>query len=87
MALSAHNGGVPVRGSAKLGLASALLLVSIFVPPYANWREPINFPPLVCPAFLAYLPRSRETDGGWPSLASLLSVSCFAFISQPTRSE
>lgn len=28
--------------SAKLGVASALLLGSIFIPPFSNWREPIS---------------------------------------------
>jgi ABC-type dipeptide/oligopeptide/nickel transport system permease subunit len=29
--------------SAKLGIASVLLLGSVFVPPFPNWREPISF--------------------------------------------
>lgn len=29
--------------STKTGIASAALLLSIFVPPYAEWRAPINF--------------------------------------------
>ena len=29
--------------SEKLGTASALLLGSVFVPPFSNWREPVNF--------------------------------------------
>jgi hypothetical protein len=29
--------------SAKLGIASVLLLGSVFVPPFPTWREPISF--------------------------------------------
>jgi hypothetical protein len=29
--------------SRKLGIASAVLLGSIFLPPFANWRQPISF--------------------------------------------
>ncbi len=29
--------------SGKLGTVSAVLLGSIFVPPFANWRQPISF--------------------------------------------
>ncbi|HXS75437.1 MAG TPA: hypothetical protein VN753_04610 [Terracidiphilus sp.] len=29
--------------STKAGLVAAALLVSIFLPPYAEWRAPINF--------------------------------------------
>jgi hypothetical protein len=29
--------------SRKLGIVSLVLLVSIFVPPFPDWRQPINF--------------------------------------------
>jgi energy-coupling factor transporter transmembrane protein EcfT len=31
-----------VKRSTKVGIASVALLVSIFIPPYAEWRAPIN---------------------------------------------
>jgi hypothetical protein len=32
-----------VKRSTKAGIASLALLMSIFIPPYAEWRVPINF--------------------------------------------
>ena len=32
-----------MKRSTKIGIASAVLLLSIFVPPYSEWRTPINF--------------------------------------------
>ena len=32
-----------VKRSTKVGLIAIVLLSSIFVPPYAEWRAPINF--------------------------------------------
>ena len=32
-----------MKRSTKAGIASAVLLTSIFLPPYAEWRAPINF--------------------------------------------
>ena len=32
-----------MKRSTKAGIASAVLLASIFLPPYADWRAPINF--------------------------------------------
>jgi hypothetical protein len=29
--------------SGKLGIVSAVLLGSIFIPPFSNWRHPISF--------------------------------------------
>jgi len=29
--------------SRKLGIVSAVLLGSIFIPPFSNWRQPISF--------------------------------------------
>jgi hypothetical protein len=40
----AKSGGCfSVTRSAKLGITSLLLLGSIFVPPFAEWRQPISF--------------------------------------------
>jgi hypothetical protein len=32
-----------MKRSTKAGIAAVALLVSIFLPPYAEWRAPINF--------------------------------------------
>ncbi|HEY2468089.1 MAG TPA: hypothetical protein VGI45_09625 [Terracidiphilus sp.] len=32
-----------MKRSTKAGITSAALLLSIFIPPYAEWRAPINF--------------------------------------------
>jgi hypothetical protein len=32
-----------VKRSTKAGIASLVLLLSIIIPPYAEWRTPINF--------------------------------------------
>jgi hypothetical protein len=32
-----------VKRSTKAGIVSAVLLASIFLPPYTEWRAPINF--------------------------------------------
>ena len=32
-----------MKRSTKAGIASAVLLATIFLPPYAEWRTPINF--------------------------------------------
>ena len=41
--------------SAKLGMTSAVLLGSIFVPPYSNWREPISFASVVMSCLLGLI--------------------------------
>lgn len=41
--------------SAKLGTASTLLLGSIFVPPFSNWREPLSVAFAVVSCVLALL--------------------------------
>ena len=40
-----------MRRSTKAGIASTALLLSILIPPYSEWRAPINF---VC-ALLAFV--------------------------------
>lgn len=32
-----------MKRSTKAGIASAVLLTTIFLPPYAEWRAPVNF--------------------------------------------
>jgi hypothetical protein len=49
--------------SSKLGTAGALLLASIFVPPYQNWREPVSFASAVISCVLAYL--ASQTGSKW----------------------
>src|SRR5712691_7695708 len=41
--------------SRKLGIASAVLLGSIFLPPFANWRQPISFASVGVSAVLGLL--------------------------------
>jgi hypothetical protein len=45
--------------SAKSGIASALLLGSIFVPPFSNWREPITSASIVISGVLGLLAARR----------------------------
>jgi hypothetical protein len=64
--------------SGKLGTASAVLHGSIFVPPFANWRQPIGFASVGVAAALGLLAAQQEAHGGLSSRASswsgLLSV-------------
>jgi hypothetical protein len=41
--------------SGKLGIASAVLLGSVFVPPFSNWRQPISFASVGISAVLGLL--------------------------------
>jgi hypothetical protein len=50
--------------SAKLGVASTLLLGSAFVPLYPNWRGPISLAFIWVSAVLGLLPHTKETNGG-----------------------
>jgi len=45
--------------SNRLGLASVLLLVSTVIPPYGNWRGPINFACAVISCVLGLLAAHR----------------------------
>ena len=45
--------------STKLGIASLLLLAAIAIPPYANWREPINLACAVISGVLGLLASDR----------------------------
>jgi hypothetical protein len=57
--------------SAKLGVASVLLLASVFVPPYANWRGPINAAAVVLSFVLGLLAAHRGAKG-WLAVPALL---------------
>ena len=47
--------------SAKLGVASTLLLGSAFVPPYPNWRGPISLASIWVSALLGLLAAHQGT--------------------------
>jgi hypothetical protein len=47
-----------VKRSTKTGIASAALLLSIFLPPYSEWRAPINFACAVLACVLGLLAAS-----------------------------
>lgn len=44
-----------MKRSTKAGIASAALLLSIFIPPYAEWRTSINFACVVLSCILGLL--------------------------------
>ena len=48
-----------MKRSTKLGIASAILVLSIFVPPYREWRMPINAASAVLSCVLAALAAGR----------------------------
>jgi hypothetical protein len=50
---------VTVKRSTKLGITSAILLLSIFVPPYREWRMPMNAASAVLSCILAALAAGR----------------------------
>ena len=47
-----------MKRSTKLGITSAILLLSIFVPPYREWRMPLNAASAVLSCVLAALAAS-----------------------------
>lgn len=47
-----------MKRSTKVGIASAVLLLSIFVPPYREWRTPINVAAAVLACVLGALAAS-----------------------------
>ena len=78
---------MPMRKSAKLGAVSALLLASIFIPPYANWREPINFASVGVSCVLGLL-AAQQGSRWWLTIPCLIIVGlCSSFTSERTRSE
>ena len=50
--------------STKLGIASAVLLFSIFLPPSADWRGPINIVVVIASAVLGGL-AARQGSKWW----------------------
>jgi hypothetical protein len=49
-----------VKRSTKAGIASAVLLTTIFLPPYAEWRAPVNF---ACAVFACILGALAAASG------------------------
>ena len=50
--------------SAKLGVASALLLFSIYLPPSADWRRPVNIVMAIASAVLGAM-AARQGSRWW----------------------
>jgi hypothetical protein len=61
--------------SSKLGVASAVLLVSIAVPPYATWREPINFA-AVGLSFVLGLIAAQRGSKWWLAIPCTIIAGC-----------
>jgi hypothetical protein len=59
--------------SGKLGIASAVLLGSIFVPPYPNWREPISFVSVGVSAVLGLL-AAKQGSKWWLVIPCVIMV-------------
>jgi hypothetical protein len=70
-----HNGvqGAELTVSTKLGIASLLLLASIAIPPYADWRGPIDLACAVIPFVLALLAAHRGSRL-WLAVPSVIVV-------------
>jgi hypothetical protein len=65
--------------STKLGVASVLLLASVFVPPYTDWRGPINFAATGISFVLALLAAHRGAKS-WLAVPALrVLVGAIAF--------
>ena len=50
--------------STKLGIASAVLLFSVFLPPSAEWRQPVNIVVVIASAILGAM-AAREGSRWW----------------------
>ncbi len=50
--------------SRQLGIVSAVLLGSVFVPPFSNWREPVSFASVGISAVLGLL-AARQGSKWW----------------------
>ena len=57
--------------SAKLGIASTLLLGSAFVPPYPNWREPISLASIWVSAVLGLL-AAHQGNKWWLAIPCMI---------------
>ena len=53
-----------VTKSTKLGIASAVLLFTVFLPPSADWRGPINIVVVIASAILGAL-AARQGSKWW----------------------
>lgn len=61
--------------SAKLGIASVMLLVSIFIPPFANWREPLSFATSGT-SFVLGLLAAQQGSKWWLVVPGLIATGC-----------
>jgi hypothetical protein len=57
--------------SAKLGIASGLLLASILIPPYSNWREPLTFASVGVSGILGLLAAQRGSKW-WLTIPTMI---------------
>jgi hypothetical protein len=61
--------------SAKLGIASILLLGSVFVPPFSTWREPLSFASVAVSGVLGFL-AAQQGSKWWLALPGLIVAGC-----------
>jgi len=57
--------------SKKLGIASAVLLGSIFVQPFSNWRQPISFASVGLSVVLALL-AAQQGSKWWLTIPGVI---------------
>jgi hypothetical protein len=62
--------------SRKLGIVSTVLLGSVFVPPFANWREPVSFASVGVSAMLGLL--AAQQGSKWWLVIPCVIVTGFA---------
>ena len=67
-----------MKRSTKAGIASAALLLSVVIPPYAEWRAPINFACAVLSCVLGLL--ASGTGRRWWLIIPGSIVTGFALI-------
>ncbi|WP_109485201.1 hypothetical protein [Occallatibacter savannae] len=78
-----------MKRSTKAGITAAILLVSIFLPPYAEWRAPINF---ICAVLACILGALAAASGRrwWllipGSIVAGLALALYLFVSGTTAS-
>jgi hypothetical protein len=64
--------------SSKLGVTSAVLLASVFVPPFSNWREPISFASAGL-SFVLGLIAALQGSKWWLAIPCSIIAGCAAF--------
>jgi len=64
--------------SGKLGIVSAVLLGTIFIPPFSNWREPISFGSVGISAVLGLL--AAQQGSKWWLVIPCVIVVGFAVV-------